>query len=217
MAKGQGGSWRTTIHGYDVWEVMSALQKAIRRGEEVLAYYWVCELEASGKLAFAVTRLKIILHEDIGLGDPIAVLFSKQALDQMLEWHQDRKGETWKLALANLITAMARAKKSRLADHFRGAMEAGFERGFQPDIQDEALDRHTGRGRSLGRGFKHFVEEGTKLVNEAGIPDPYRKEAEARWLDFDKHPGKLAAAKSKTPHRQDNPAPTDDGPGLFED
>jgi hypothetical protein len=42
-----------------------------------------------------------------------------------------------------------------------------------PYIPDCALDKHTARGKRMGRGDEHFFAEGIKLENEVG-EDPYR-------------------------------------------
>ena len=42
------------------------------------------------------------------------------------------------------------------------------------DIPDCALDKHTARGKRMGRGAEHFFAEGIKLTNETG-EDPYRE------------------------------------------
>ena len=42
------------------------------------------------------------------------------------------------------------------------------------DIPDEALDKHTERGRRLRRGHDHFWNEGAKIENAGDLgPDPY--------------------------------------------
>ncbi len=44
-------------------------------------------------------------------------------------------------------------------------------------MPDYAVDKHTFRGRKMGRRMKHFVEEGSKIANE-GAANPYREIAE---------------------------------------
>ena len=48
------------------------------------------------------------------------------------------------------------------------------------DIPDWALDKHTKRGKALGRGLDHFRNEGAKLAPEAQ-KDPYEDEAYRAW------------------------------------
>ena len=38
-----------------------------------------------------------------------------------------------------------------------------------------ALDKHTKRGQEMGRGSKHFFEEGTKVIPQLKIDNDYRE------------------------------------------
>ena len=62
-----------TARGYDPWEVTSALQKCVRRGDEQQATYWAAELETFNDLMLW-NRLKVIASEDIGPANPTATL-----------------------------------------------------------------------------------------------------------------------------------------------
>lgn len=59
--------------------------------------------------------------------------------------------------------------------HWAEMVVAGGERSVE--ILDVAVDMHTRRGRSLGRGPAHFYREGNQLANE--IPD-----RDTRWLEY---------------------------------
>ncbi len=189
---GEGGEMgyqgkRRTAGGYDVWEVMSALQKAVRRGQEEMALYWALELETAGALWMALHRLHVIAQEDVGLGDPSAVVFALRCLDEAYSWHRAKQKE-WELPLGNAIMALCRARKSRCGDHFAQLILAKRREGWHPEVPDEARDRHTAAGRRLKRGFRHFVEIGAQLMNEAEpseVPDPYKQPMIERWLALD--------------------------------
>jgi replication-associated recombination protein RarA len=56
--------WQITKRGYNFYEVLSALQKAIRRGDARLACYWAAELYESGFGPHVWNRLLIISAED---------------------------------------------------------------------------------------------------------------------------------------------------------
>ena len=58
---------------------------------------------------------------------------------------------------------LCRAKKSRHIDWQTVYVFACHSNRFRP-IPDFAFDKHTKKGRKLGRGFAHFIEEGCKLV-----------------------------------------------------
>ena len=74
-------TWRSTVaegppptrHGYEPHEVVSALQKAIRRGQVNAALYWAAEMEQSGYTTWLWKRLLMIASEDVGRADPTLV------------------------------------------------------------------------------------------------------------------------------------------------
>ncbi len=170
-----------TAGGLSAHECVSALQKHIRRGREEEAMAVFFEMARTGKSLFtwAVNRLRIIAHEDIGLASPQAVIFSSLALNDAEKWYPRKL--SWKLAVADVILMLSRAAKSREADHFQSAvsLEAVYHNRV-PTIPDEALDKHTMRGKRMGRGVEPFVNEGTQLV-PPNPNDPYRERAEEIW------------------------------------
>jgi hypothetical protein len=170
-----------TVGGYLCGEVASALQKSIRRGEEREALFWATELELSGFGAYVWKRLTIIASEDVGLAEPLLPVLVRTL---QANWSEERKRQKtpgfegfFRVYLVHAVIALARARKSRLCDHALVVMY-GQERP-RPEIPDHALDRHTKRGRELGRGGEHFVEVGSLLANEADVDDPYADEARA--------------------------------------
>ena len=60
----------TTRHLYMVDEVLSALQKAVRRSLHDAALFWTLELVRSGLGALALMRFGVMVSEDISLGGP---------------------------------------------------------------------------------------------------------------------------------------------------
>jgi replication-associated recombination protein RarA len=64
-------------HNYDAFEVVSALQKCIRRGLEEDALYWAYELAESPNTnyySWLWARLKVIACQDVGPANPIMPL-----------------------------------------------------------------------------------------------------------------------------------------------
>ena len=166
----------TTVRGYDAREVVSALQKCIRRGLDDDAVYWAVELERSGLGAWCWKRLRVIVSEDVGLAWPegpavIAALHAAY-LDLKRNAPKVPRQRPWRMPLVHAVLALARAPKSRLVDVVQ---ITAFRDGERRELPDVALDRHTGRGRRMGRGWQHFWEEGTQLEPLAEQPD------EAEW------------------------------------
>jgi replication-associated recombination protein RarA len=169
-----------TENGYSFSEVASALQKTIRRGLEEEAMYWATELE--GKFQeYLWKRLQIISVEDIGIADPLVVIYvaeMRRLYKEIRKQCDAGKGNpSHKMALGNAILAMCRAKKSRIGDEFQIAIYGRRASGWKLDIPDYALDMHTARGRQKGRGQEHFWTEGTKLDNPGKVDNPYTEEA----------------------------------------
>ena len=160
------------------YECISAMQKSIRRGLEEMAGRFFFRLAEGRWFYWAIKRLKVVAHEDVGTGDMEAAMFALRACDDAREWYKEKNG-AWRLAASNAILALSRARKSRQSDHFQAVMR-GRNCEALPAVPDWALDKHTRAGKAKGRGFQHFKEVGSVLANEAG-PDPYREEAFRVW------------------------------------
>lgn len=148
-----------TKRGYDVRECVSALQKAVRRSNPDDALYWATELFESGHAAWMWKRLKTITSEDIGPAAP-GLAADVRALYE--NWKDEKQNGGGYLYMSHAVIAMCAAPKCRVADwaaHYHGSDVV-----VRRDIPDEALDKHTARGRKLGRGMQHFVTEASKLI-----------------------------------------------------
>jgi replication-associated recombination protein RarA len=170
---------QTTLSGYRFDEVLSSLQKMIRRGQEREAMHWAIELETSYH-KHLWNRLEIIVHEDIGLANPMLTIYVKTTKEQYMEI-RERKNSATRLLLANVILAMCRSEKSRLADDFCIAAYKSNERIEVPDV---AKDKHTAVGRRMGRGYEFFFSDGVILDREsADVHNPYLEEAKWHCLN----------------------------------
>ena len=173
-----------TDGGYVLGEVISALQKEIRRGNEAEAMYWALELVPRYE-AYLWRRLNVIAQEDIGIAAPelLALVPSQEA--QWFRFRAEGKDGTCRLILANTVLAMCRSPKSRLADHFQCVVNQRRLSGERREVPDYALDKHTQRGKRLGRGVAHWRAEGCTLQPAADLDDPYADEAYERWASPD--------------------------------
>ena len=89
-------------------------------------------------------------------------------------WYDHKKSEESRLYFVHAILLLVRAPKSRTVDNatvafFRGVRE-------KREIPDYALDKHTSRGRAMGRGFGHFFAHGAMLEPQPP-EDAYEKRA----------------------------------------
>jgi len=159
-----------TRHGLPADQVISALQKEIRRGNTENAVLLAYEMAVTSPALedYLWQRLMIISVEDIGFGEPRAPVLVN-ALRQMVETFDREVGERRLLAI-HAVRYLCGCQKDRSSDEMlnwvKHAVEAG---GTRPTIPDYALDMHTAEGRARGRGKRHFYEEGAKLSPE--LPD----------------------------------------------
>jgi len=168
---------KNTRGGYNGFDVESALQKAIRRSDEEAALFWASEMHMSDLGAHCWSRLLVMVSEDIGLAEPTlpATIWALREIAKT-------KGKKDDLQLMHAVLLISRAKKSRLVDSVCGALFLSERKRYEREIPDYALDKHTRRGRTMGRGIKHFLEVGSVLVPKSTIPDPYLEAAAKAWL-----------------------------------
>ena len=158
---------RTTINRHPTFEVVSALQKAIRRGEVENAVHWACELYRSGLEGWLIRRLRIILSEDCA-ADPHLPASIEALFVSHKELGRKRENDNRLLPLLHIVVLLAQAPKSRVCCWAAVAYTEGdVERR---DVPDEALDRHTARGARRGRGWEFFFEDATRL--HPHVPQP---------------------------------------------
>jgi replication-associated recombination protein RarA len=155
-----------TKNGYEFFECSSALQKSIRRGLEDDALFWAVEFSISNFDEYVWKRLKVISSEDVGLAEPLA---SIQINAMYLLWKdlakkKDDKHFPERLFLVHAVILLVRAKKSRHID-WQTVYAFGCHESRLRQIPDWAFDKHTKRGRKLGRKMAHFIEEGCLLEN----------------------------------------------------
>lgn len=167
-----------TEDGHLLSEVVSALQKCIRRGEEYQALYFAAEMYRSGFIKYLWKRLMVTAAEDVGIAAPHVVNQIFQ-LCQMSEWFRKNYGKQDDhdaLHVSQAVIALCRAPKCRMNDHAACLFFYNEHKVERVDIPDYALDEHTARGRSMGRGGEHFIQEGAFLEDKAeSIPNPYEE------------------------------------------
>lgn len=168
-----GWMQQLTSRGYALGEVISALQKSIRRGDEGQATWWAAEMDRSGHSTHLWNRLEVVCSEDVGLGwpeGPAVIQALRQQWERTVAKRNPHRPE--RLYVMHAVALLARAPKSRRMDEALW-VNYGTEEAKYP-IPDYALDMHTARGRQMGRGVEHFEAEAAKLENELSLDDdPY--------------------------------------------
>lgn len=151
-----------TKNGYVADEVISALQKEIRRGHVEDAAYWAYEMIISDLEAKLWSRLTTIAAEDVGLADPQAVVILAALHEAYFKFPAGRT-ERFLYGLMGTVY-LAAAPKDRLVDELYHCLQRGLL--GKKEIPDYALDKHTARGRARGRGDEHFWTESSAIAQE---------------------------------------------------
>src|SRR5713101_2237789 len=153
MAK---GGWKPQLKsGVPYDEIISGLQKMIRRGKEREALILAQEMFDNDYHAAVARRLLIISCEDIGLANP-AVVSQVYTLctGYILSKKDSPSGKVEPLALYMAIILLARSGKNREIDDSQivtiARMKAGKDSAAKVISENEALivDQHTERGRA---------------------------------------------------------------------
>ncbi len=164
----------------------SALIKSIRRGNQIKAVAFAGALCLLGKSDIVWRRIFIHLSEDVGLaneGLPAQIhalyqsyLFLKSGAQASYE-----DSKTDYLPIAHAVLLLAQSPKSRAVEN---ALICEFTDASwsNPEIPDCAIDCHSPKGRRMGRGAKHFIEEAGKIVNVGAYEDLWRHRAEGIML-----------------------------------
>ena len=163
----------TSARGFRCDELVSALQKYIRRGNLEEAVLVAREMyETSPELEGHLwTRLMVISACDCNDGTYLQTPVV-ESLHRVGTRMQRGTGERW-LFIVQAIRYLVSSPKDETTDELcmwsRHTMNNDL-RG--PVIPDFALDIHTTAGRSMGRGMAHFLDEGTAVTNQYPGADP---------------------------------------------
>jgi replication-associated recombination protein RarA len=169
-----------TSHDLPADEVISALQKEIRRGNTENACRLAYEListspELEEKLWI---RLLVIAVEDVGFGEVNAPVL----IHSLYEMHQqfsigalDRP-----LFAIHAVRYLCSCEKDRSSDEMLNWLKQTDE---APEIPDYAVDMHTKRGQEMGRDIAHFFNEASKVAPEKPDRNTTYRERLLRLLD----------------------------------
>jgi len=161
-----------TENGFAADEVISALQKSLRRGlvENALLLGWEMYLTSREMEEMLWSRLGVISVEDVGFGNlnaPVLV----ETLYQMHKRYTYPQHDRFLFA-AHAIRVMGSGDKDRTTDDMvNWAKQSVALREKLPEIPDVALDMHTRRGQEMGRDYLFFMREASKVVPEIAGKD----------------------------------------------
>lgn len=158
-----------TLNDFQADEVISSLQKEIRRGNTENAILLACEmfLTSAELEAYLWFRLQVISVEDVGYGNlqaPVLINSLFQMHERVPRPHHDRY-----LFAIHAVRVLAESAKERGSDEIKNWAIDELSAGNLPTIPDYALDMHTQRGQEMGRDLMHFLTEASKVAPE--VPD----------------------------------------------
>ncbi|WP_317186124.1 AAA family ATPase [Devosia sp. BK] len=178
----------TTAGGFAADEVISALQKSIRRAlvDNALLLAWEMFRTSPEMEEKLWSRLCVIAVEDIGLGRPEAPVLVETLYQQHKRY--DRPTGDRFLFAAHAVRVLAGSEKDRTSDDMVNWAIRGTQLGeLSPEIIDVAKDMHTLAGQERGRDYRFFMEEASKVTPEiSGKDQKYRD-----WIMVALDSGKL--------------------------
>lgn len=184
MKKSMYDPWSkiTTRNGYAGDEIISALQKSIRRSKPEDACMFAYEMYVSSPqlLDKMWRRLLTISVEDIGMGDPQAAVLVNN-LYQMSKNFDYSDGDQ-PMYFIHAIRYLCDCVKDRSSDLLKNIVIKSFAMGRLPEIPDVALDKHTVRGQQMGRDSFHFLHEASIVIPQMEVNNDY-KERYAKILE----------------------------------
>lgn len=153
----------TTVHGLASDEVRSALHKHVRKGsveQSIRAALELARTDADHE-AEMWRRLQVLAAEDVGMGNPQAIVVVRALHDSALD---TEPGSYDRLVYAAQATGyLAAAEKNPV---FGELMQVVLHEELAPEIPDEAIDIHTRRGQEAGRTMSDWFLTGTAIEPE---------------------------------------------------
>ncbi|MEV6537043.1 hypothetical protein AB0M86_47130 [Streptomyces sp. NPDC051639] len=163
----------TSVRGFQCDELISALQKYIRRGNLEEALLIAREMyETSPELERHLwSRLLVISVSDCNDGTFMQTLIV-ESLQRVGTSMQRGTGERWGFIVQAVRYLVSFPKDETTDEICMWSRHTMNNRLRSPVIPDYALDIHTTAGRKMGRGMEHFLGEGTVVANPYPGADP---------------------------------------------
>jgi len=169
------GSYKPrTKNDYQLDEVVSAMQKAIRRGDETNALFFALECFPN-YAAYCWRRLLVVAVEDIE--SPNAIAYTNASCSAFFHNNDKKKAEDYKnrIFITKIVIALCREPKSREADHAQAYIDQIEKSRKLPPIPEYAFDVHTQKGRIAGKTKKIFFTDEQEALDVKGVDNYYSK------------------------------------------
>ncbi|MCD7060710.1 AAA family ATPase [Pelagibacterium xiamenense] len=166
-----------TLHDVPADEVISGLQKSLRRGmaETALLLGYEMFISSAELEEMLWARLCVIAVEDVGVGNTMLPVL----VDTLYRTHARYPrpvGDRFLFA-AHAIRLIADSPKDRTSDDMVNFAKLELSvRDKAPEVPDFAIDMHTKRGWEMGRGYEHFMKEASRVENKiTDVDTSYRE------------------------------------------
>ena len=134
------------------YDVISALQKAIRGSDTDAALHYLARLITGGDLPSIARRMRVIAYEDIGLAAPVV---AQRAITAIQTAEQVGFPEA-RIPLANAVIELALAPKSAAGINAIDAALADVSSGKTYGVPDHLKDSHYKGAADLGHGVGYL-------------------------------------------------------------
>lgn len=151
------------------YDVLSALQKAIRGSDVDASLHYAARLVEAGDLPSLARRLMVIAYEDIGLANPDAQIHTVTALQAA-----ERIGfPEARILIANIVIDLALSPKSNSAYMAMDKALADLRQKGHLAIPRHLRDGHYAGSKELGnaQNYHYPHDYPNKWVNQAYLPD----------------------------------------------
>lgn len=157
------GPWAgvTTRSGLPAEDVIALLEASLQQGREKAALSAAYEmyLTSPQMLDEAWRRL---LSASVGEAGGAEAPQTVCALYEMRKSFDYTEGDQ-PIFLVYAVRYLCRCEKDRSSSICRDALAARFADGYIPRVPDFSYDMHTVKGREMGRGELHFLEEASRV------------------------------------------------------
>ncbi len=154
------------------YDTASAIIKSMRGSDPDAAVYWLAKmLEAGEDIRFICRRLVIFASEDVGNADPAALTLAVSC-QQACEFIGLPECQ---LTLAQCVTYLATAAKSRAATDAIGAARQDVREGRLQPVPKHLKDAHYAGAEQLGHGTEYRMPSDDPEGNQTywGVPKKY--------------------------------------------
>lgn len=154
-----------TVNGYCADEVVSALQKEIRRGNFEDATFYALEILESGDRFITKfwERMVVISVEDVSDNKCVTQIRALKnnyfdLVDTKL-WDKDMQA-------IKAVKILCDAKKDRIVSEIYDFMKIKRKGGLRLKIPEYAIDMHTKKGKKLNLNYLDFLERSSIIKNQ---------------------------------------------------